>query len=113
MVKLFHIFPEKLCSSVHILLLYSLECTRLENIEITDKNINLIIKNLKVDKVHRWDNMSIRMIKLRIISTALPLRLIFQSILNKLVFPSDWKKSNIGPCQKKQIFNKKLLTDPA
>ena len=28
------------------------------------KNINLIIKNLNVDKAHKWDSISIQMIKL-------------------------------------------------
>ena len=50
------------------------------------------MKNLNVDKPHGWDNISIRMIKHCGKSIALPLRLIFQSILNDGVFPDDWKK---------------------
>ena len=38
-------------------------------------------------------------------SIALPLRLIFQSILNDGVFPDDWKKSNAVPCHKKDGKN--------
>ena len=38
-------------------------------------------------------------------SIALPLRLIFQSILNDGVFPDDWKKSNAVPFHKKDGKN--------
>ena len=55
---------------------------RLEKITFTDDDINLIIKNLNIDKAHGWDNISIRMIKLCGESIALPLRLIFQAIVN-------------------------------
>ena len=37
---------------------------RFEKITFTDDDINLIIKNLNVDKAHGWDNISIRMINL-------------------------------------------------
>ena len=36
---------------------------------------------------------------------ALPLRLIFQSILNDGVFSEDWKKSNVASCHKKDSKN--------
>ena len=44
------------------------------------------------------------MIKLCGKSIALPLSLIFQSILNDGVFPDDWKESNV-PCHKKDSKN--------
>ena len=62
------------------------------------------MKNLNLGKAHGWDNISIRMIKLCGKSIALPLSLIFQSILNDGVFPDDWKKSNV-PCHKKDSKN--------
>ena len=65
---------------------------RVEKITFTDDVINLIIKNLNVDKAHGWDNISIRMIKLYGKSITLILSLIFQSVLNDGVFPDDWKK---------------------
>ena len=37
---------------------------RLEKTTFIDDDINLIIKNLNVDKADGWDNISIRMIKL-------------------------------------------------
>ena len=45
-----------------------------------------MIKNLNADKVFAWDNIPIRMIRHCSKSVALPLRLIFQSILTDGVF---------------------------
>ena len=78
---------------------------RIEKITFTDDDINLIIKNLNVDKAYGWDNISIRMIKLCGKSIARPLSLIFQSILNDGVFPDDWKKIDIFPRHKKDSKN--------
>ena len=66
---------------------------RIEKITFTDDHMNLIIKNLDVDKANGWDNISIGMIKHCGKSIALPLSLIFQSILNDRVLLDDWKKS--------------------
>ena len=76
---------------------------RLEKITFTDDDINLITKTVSVDKVHGWDNISIRMIKL--CGKSIALRSIFQSILYDGVFPDDWKKSNVAPCHKKDSEN--------
>ena len=38
-------------------------------------------------------------------SIALPLKLLFQSSLEKGIFPVDWKKSNIVPVHKKENRN--------
>ena len=65
---------------------------RIEKITFTDDGINLMIKNLSVDKAYGWNNISIRMIKLCGKSIVRPLSLIFQSILNDGVFLDDWKK---------------------
>ena len=61
----------------------------IEKMTFTDDDINLIIKNLNVDKAQGWDNISIRMIKFCSKSIAPPLILIFQSILNDGVFLND------------------------
>ena len=45
------------------------------------------------------------MVKLCGKSIALPLDLIFQSIVNDGVFPDDWKKSNVVPYRKKDSKN--------
>ena len=71
---------------------------RIDKINFTDDDIN-------VDKAHGRDNISIQMVKLCGKSIALPLNLIFQSILNDGVFPDDWDKSNVVPCHKKDSKN--------
>ena len=38
-------------------------------------------------------------------SISLPLKLIFQSMINEGVFPKDWKKSNVVPIHKKESKN--------
>ena len=63
---------------------------RLEKITFTDDDINLITKTVSVDKVHGWDNISIRMIKL--CGKSIALRSIFQSILYDGVFQMIGKK---------------------
>ena len=52
----------------------------LENLTFTDDDVNSIIKkNITVYKAHRWDNISIWMVKHCGKSIALTLRLIFQA----------------------------------
>ena len=64
----------------------------------------------EVNKAHGWDDISIRMIQLCGKSIALPLKLLFKTILEKGTFPEDWKKSNVVPIQKRvQEFNKKTI----
>ena len=48
-----------------------------------------------------------RMIKLCGKSIAFPLKLLFQSSLEKVLFPVDWKKSNIVHVHEKE--NKNLI----
>ena len=79
--------------------------------------INLIIKNLNVDKAHGWGNISIRMIRFCGKSIALPLTLIFEAILDGGIFSDCWKKSNaVPPCHKKRsknlIKNYRLISFP-
>ena len=56
--------------------------------DINEDGILLIIKNLNVDKTRGWDNLSLRMRKICGKSIALPLRLIFRSMLLEGVFPA-------------------------
>ena len=71
---------------------------RLDSVDIKEEDIYLVIKNLIPNKAHACDDISIRMIKLCGKSFALPLKLLFQSSLEKGLFPVDWKKSSI--CQR-------------
>ena len=59
------------------------------------------------NKAHGWDDISIRMTNLCGKSIAFLLKLLFQSSLEKGLFPSDWKKSYIVPVHKKE--NKNLI----
>ena len=55
-----------------------------------------------MDKARGWDQLSIRMIKTCGDAITFPLKLIFKSMINKGVFPDDWKKSNVVPIHKKE-----------
>ena len=69
--------------------------TRLNSFSISKDDIFLIIKNLDASKEHGWNNISIRMIKLCGVIIAIPLKLIFKSMLEEGTFPDDWKKKLI------------------
>ena len=75
---------------------------RLDSVDIKEEDIYLIINNLIPNKARGWDDISIRMIKLCSKSIAFPLKLLFQSSLEKGISPVDWKKSNIAPAHKKE-----------
>ena len=78
----------------------------LTSFDIKDDDILSIIKNLNVDKAHGWDQLSIRMIKTCGDAITFPLKLIFKSMINEdVLFPDDWKKSNIVPIHKKESKN--------
>ena len=62
---------------------------RLNYFEINENKIFSIIKNFIASKAHGWDNISIRMIKLCGKAIAIPLKLIFRSMLEEGVFPDD------------------------
>ena len=64
-----------------------------------------MIKNLNVNKAHRWDQLSITMIEACGNSISLPLKFIFKSMIKEGVFPEDWKKSNVVPIHKKESKN--------
>ena len=70
---------------------------RIEKITFTDD------ENLKVDKAHGWNNISIRIIKHCGKSIAPPLSLILQFFVNDRVFPSDWKKVILSHIIKKAV----------
>ena len=79
--------------------------TRLNSCSITEKDILAIIKSLDTNKPNRWDNISIKIIKMCGESLALPLKVIFEAALNDGVFPDEWKKGNIVPVHKKDLKN--------
>ena len=75
----------------------------LDSVDMKEEEIYLIIKNLIPNKAHRWNDISIRIIKLCGKSRGFPLKLLFQSSLEKGLFPEE---SNIVPVHKKE---KKIL----
>ena len=74
----------------------------LSSLEISETDIFAIIKNLDPNKSHGWDNLSIRMTKLRVNSIKYPSKLIFGASLREIIFPSCWKKA-IVKCTKRKI----------
>ena len=82
---------------------------RLNYFDINENEILSIIKNLNANKAHGWDKISIRMIKLCGKTIAIPLKLVFRSMLEEGVLPDDWEKSSVVPIHKKD-FDKKLST---
>ena len=60
---------------------------QLKSFEINENGLLLVIKN---HSANGWDNISLRMIQYRK-STALPLKLLFKTILEERTFPEDWK----------------------
>ena len=69
--------------------------TLLDSVDIKEEDIYLIIKNLIPNKAHGWDDISIRMIKLCGKSIVFPLKLLFQSSLEKGLFPVEWEERNV------------------
>ena len=63
------------------------------------------MKNLNASKAHGWDKFSIGMIKLCGKTITIPLKLIFRSMLEEVVFQDDWKKSNVIPIHKRNSKN--------
>ena len=76
---------------------------RLNYFEINENDILSIIKNLNASKAHGWDKILIRMIKLCGKTIAIPLKLIFWSMLEESVFPDDWKKKQCSSNPQKRL----------
>ena len=78
------------------------ECeARFSKINFSDDQILRILWALDINKAHRHDEISIRMLKLRDKSIITPLSLLFQNCINTRTFLDTWKKSNIVPVHKK------------
>ena len=72
-----------------------------ENITFNCNNISTIIRSLYPNKVHGYDMISIRMLKIFDKSVCKPLKLIFKSCIKHGKFPNEWKLANAGPVHKK------------
>ena len=58
----------------------------------TEKDILLITKSLHPAKAHRYDNLSVRMIKIFKESITISLKIIFKEWLKEI-----WKRANVVP----------------
>ena len=75
---------------------------RLSHFEITENEVNNILKQLQSNKAHGPDNISAQMIKLCANQLCRPLRIIFQNIIDTGIFPDQWKEANVTPVHKKK-----------
>ena len=73
----------------------------LDSINFSSSDIAKIISHLDSNKAHRYDMLSIRMIKQCGNSTCKPLSISFNDCLNEDKFPHEWKKANIVPVHNK------------
>ena len=81
--------------------------SQLREFVISEEKILRIIRNLNPNKAHGWDEISVRMIKMRDNSLIIPLKLIFQNCLRHGIFPETWKRANVVPVHKKNEKNLK------
>ena len=64
----------------------------IDKVSFSEDDITQIIRKLNPNKLHGWDNMSIRMIKIFDKSVSYPLKLIFQASFEEGILPESWKK---------------------
>ena len=68
---------------------------RLNYFDINENKVLSITKNINASKAHGWHKMLIRMIKRCGKTIAIPLKLMFRSMLEEGVFPQDWGKKTM------------------
>ena len=74
----------------------------LSHVSITREHIINIINNFCPNKAHRYDGISVSMLKLCATEVAIPLQIIFQDCINSGIFPDFWKYANVQPIHKKK-----------
>ena len=80
---------------------------KLQFFEITNETIINLINELNANKAHGADQISVQMIKLCGNSICIPLCIIFNNIIDKGIFPDQWKMANVTPIHKKD--NKQFI----
>ena len=75
--------------------------SRLSSFQISLTEINSIISGLNVKKAHGPDLISANMVKLCGEHLCVPLKIIFENILETGIFPDQWKEANVTPVHKK------------
>ena len=71
-------------------------------VSFSEDDITQIIKKLNPNKLHDWDNISVRMTKFCYKPVSYPLKLIFQASFQEVIFPDSKKKTNILPIHMKE-----------
>ena len=112
-VKLFNEFFSKQCkliySSSTLPIFYYHTNKRLGTITIQDGEILTLIRSINPNKASGSDGVSGHMLQLCDQSVVLPLKIIFENILNESTYPELWKLANVTPVYKKrQTSNQKL-----
>ena len=69
----------------------------LSSIHFEDQDILKIIRSLKYNKAHGYDDISMRLFS----SILRPLSITFKNCLQTGAFPNNWKKSNVVPIHTK------------
>ena len=75
--------------------------SRISTFEVTLNEINDIISGLNVRKAHGPDLISVNMVQLCGQHLCVPLKIIFENILDTGIFPDQWKEANVTPVHKK------------
>ena len=77
--------------------------------QINANEINDIITGLNTKKAHGPDLISVNMVKLCGQHLCVPLKIIFDNILETGIFPDQWKEANVTPVHKKN--DKQLISN--
>ena len=75
--------------------------SRISSFEINLTEINATITGLNAKKAHGPDLISANMVKLCGQPLCIPLKIIFENILETGIFPDQWKEANVTPVHKK------------
>ena len=75
---------------------------RIDSFEIREDSILSLIRNLNPNKATGSDEISGQMLLICDDTVVLPLLIIFRSILEKSIYPDQWKLANVVPIYKKE-----------
>ena len=78
---------------------------QLNYFDINENDILSIIKSLNASTAQGWHKTSVRMTKICGITIAIPLKLVFRSIIEEGVFSHDREKSYVVPMYKRDSKN--------
>ena len=89
--------------------LHFLTNSRISDFEINLNELSDIISGLNTKKAHGPDHISANMVKLCGHNLCIPLKIIFENILETGIFPDEWKEANVTPVHKKN--DKQLISN--